>query len=373
VTSWAVEPPLRNPVLVCAFEGWNDAANAATDAVRFLIRQLNATDIGGLDAEEYFDFQAARPQVEIAHGVVKKLRWPTTRFAIARVARAEHDLVLVLGVEPNLRWRSFCAAIIEMARDLDCSLAVTLGALLGDAPHSRPVRVTGTAEPELAERLGLQRSRYEGPTGIVGVLTDATRRAGLPTVSLWAPVPHYVATPPSPMATHALLDRMSRLTAIPLPLQSLEVAGRGWQQHVDAAITDDDVRNYVQELESRYDSGDDLDGFPDDAGDDDQNDDLDDDLIDFEAWSDWEESAWESDDDGDDFGDEFGDEDDAEHDAEHDAVADDGTSDDEGDRHGARESDEDELPSGDAIAREVERYLREGGSGTAGGDTGDDN
>lgn len=356
MTSWAVEPPLRNPVLVCAFEGWNDAANAATDAVRFVIRQLNATDIGGLDAEEYFDFQAARPQVEIDNGVVKKLRWPTTRFAIARVARAEHDLVLVLGVEPNLRWRSFCAAIIEMARDLDCSLAVTLGALLGDAPHSRPVRVTGTADPELAEQLGLQRSRYEGPTGIVGVLTDATRRAGLPTVSLWAPVPHYVATPPSPMATHALLDRMSRLTGIPLPLQSLEVAGRGWQQHVDAAITDDDVRSYVQELETRYDAGDDISGLLD--GEHDVGEDEDEDLIDFEAWNDWEDTGWDPEHDDDE---EVGSAGNFATDTSDDAVR----GPDEG------PLDADELPSGDAIARELERFLREGGADPADGDAGD--
>jgi proteasome assembly chaperone (PAC2) family protein len=327
VTSWAVEPHLRDPVLVCAFEGWNDAANAATDALRFMIRQLNATDIGGVDAEDYFDFQAARPHVEMENGVVKKVRWPNTRFALARVARAERDLVLVLGVEPNLRWPAFCREILTMAADLGCSLTVTLGALLGDAPHSRPVRVTGTADPELAQRLGLQRSRYEGPTGIVGVLTDASRRIGLPTVSLWAPVPHYVATPPSPMATHSLLDRLTQLTGIPLPLQSLEVAGRGWQQHVTAAIDDESIREYVADLEARYDRDDPADLT--DASPDPGLDALAEEEIDFEDWSDWEHD----DDDWEDFDDPAAEDDD--------------------------EFDEDDLPSGDAIARELEKFLRE--------------
>lgn len=328
MTNWSVEPPLRDPVLVAAFEGWNDAANAATDAVRFLIRQLNATDIGGLDAEEYFDFQAARPHVEIAQGVVRRVRWPNTRFAIARVARAERDLVLVLGVEPNLHWPAFCRAVLEMATDLGCSLAVTLGALLGDAPHSRPVAVTGTAsDPELAQRLGLERSRYEGPTGIVGVLTDASRRAGLPTVSLWAPVPHYVATPPSPKATHALLARFSALTGIALPLQSLEIAGRGWQQHVDEAIDDDDIRAYVTELERRHDEPtvDDEEPVARDA---------DDDAVDFDDWDDWDDDDWDDDLIGD-LVEELADDDDDD------------------------EFDEDELPSGDVIAQELERFLRE--------------
>ncbi len=330
MTNWSVEPPLRDPVLVAAFEGWNDAANAATDAVRFLIRQLNATDIGGLDAEEYFDFQAARPQVEIVQGVVRKVRWPSTRFAIARVPRAERDLVLVLGVEPNLRWPAFCRAVLEMATDLGCSLAVTLGALLGDSPHSRPVAVTGTAsDPDLALRLGLERSRYEGPTGIVGVLTDASRRAGLPTVSLWAPVPHYVATPPSPKATHALLARFSALTAIALPLQSLEIAGRGWQQHVDAAIDDDDIRAYVTELERRHDEPTVDDEEPIARS-------TDDDAVDFDDWDDW--------DDGDEWDDDLIGE-------LVEELADDEDEDDE--------FDEDELPSGDVIAQELERYLRE--------------
>jgi len=347
VTAWSVEPPLRDPLLVAAFEGWNDAANAATDALRFLIRQLNATDLGGVDAEEYFDFQAARPQVEIVRGVVRRIRWPATRFAIARVKRADRDLVLVLGVEPNLRWPAFCREVLSMATDLGCSLAVTLGALLGDAPHSRPVVVTGTAsDPQLAQRLGLERSRYEGPTGIVGVLTDASRRAGLPTVSLWAPVPHYVATPPNPKATHALLQRLETLTAIPLPLYSLEVAARGWEQHVHAAIDDDDVRAYVHELERRYD---DPSGGEADRGDTDDGievrPDLDD--VDIDPWDDsideWGSGAFDDDDDDDDGEDDDDDDDDDDENDEDDAF------------------DEDDLPSGDAIARELERYLRDRG------------
>ncbi len=344
MTSWAVEPPLRDPVLVCAFEGWNDAANAATDALRFLIRQLNATDIGGLDAEAYFDFQAARPQVEIANGVVKKIRWPTTRFAIARVARSDRDLVLVLGVEPNLRWPAFCNEVLGLGMDLGCSMVVSLGALIAHVPHTRPVRVTGIADDELAQRLDLQRSQYEGPTGIVGALTDASRRAGFPTVSLWAPVPRYVATPPSPMATHALLDRLTRLTAIPLPLQSLEIAGRGWQQHVDAAIDDDNLRRWISELESNYDEESDEIAMFGDL--------VDDDEITFDEWDDdWEDQ----DDDFVDFDDPgvITDGDTAETIA---MLADELAEMDEDDDD---EFDEDDLPTGDALAKELERFLRE--------------
>lgn len=333
MSTWSVEPPLRDPLLVAAFEGWNDAANAATDALRFLIRQLNATDVGGLDAEEYFDFQAARPQVEIVNGVVRRIRWPATRFAIARVARAERDLVLVLGVEPNLRWPSFCRDVLAMATGLGCSLAVTLGALLGDTPHTRPIVVTGTAsDPQVAARLGLERSRYQGPTGIVGVLTDASRRAGLPTVSLWAPVPHYVATPPNPKATHALLQRLELLTAVPLPLYSLEVAARGWEQHVQAAIDDDDVRAYVADLERRYDDVD-ATGEEDDLEVVDDEPALFDDL-DHETWDD---DTWDDDD-----------EDDEE-----------------------ESFDDGAVPSGETIARELERYLREHGGDDPLGDEGD--
>lgn len=347
MTSWAVEPQLRDPVLVCAFEGWNDAANAASDALRFLIRQLNATDIGGLDAEEYFDFQAARPHVEISNGVVKRVRWPNTRFAIARVARSSRDFVLVLGVEPNLRWPTFCAEILRLGTDLGCSMVVTLGALIAHVPHTRPVRVTGTADTDLAQQLDLQRSQYEGPTGIVGTLTDASRRAGLETVSLWAPVPRYVATPPSPMATHALLDRLTRLTGIPLPLQSLEIAGRGWQQHVDAAIDDDNLRQWIRELESNYDEeADEIAMFGDL---------VDDDEITFDEWDD----EWDDEDD------DFVDFD------EPDVIADSNTAEtiamlaeelaelDEADLEDDDEIDEDDLPTGDALAKELERFLRE--------------
>ena len=347
--------------MVCAFEGWNDAANAATDALRFLIRQLNATDIGGLDAEDFFDFQAARPHVELANGVVKRVRWPTTRFAIARVARSERDLVIVLGVEPNLRWRTFADSILGLARDLGCSTLVSLGALVAHVPHTRPVRVTGTADATVAAQLDLQRSSYEGPTGIVGVLTDESRRAGLQTVSLWAPVPRYVATPPSPMATHALLDRLGRLTAIPLPLQSLEIAGRGWQQHVDAAIDDDNLRRWIRDLETSYDEeAEEISMFGD----------LVDDEMSFDEWTDddtWEEDPLE-------FLDDYEDADDddsfvsgigsprsltGDHPGGAGIRPDDDDDDDDDD-----EFDEDDLPSGDAIARELERFLRENDNGS---------
>jgi predicted ATP-grasp superfamily ATP-dependent carboligase len=242
---------MRRPTVVAAFQGWNDAADAASDAITWLARRTDAEEFAAVAAEDYFDFQAARPTVELVDGVVRSLTWPTVRFHASERA----NLVLVLGIEPNLRWRTFCADVIEVVRRLDAALVITLGALLGDTPHSRPMRITGsTTDPTVAERLGVERSRYEGPTGIVGVLHDAVRNAGIPSASFWAPVPHYVATPPNPKATRALLDRVRDLLALDLDLTDLDIAASAWERSVSEVVAgDSEVSAYVARLERRFD------------------------------------------------------------------------------------------------------------------------
>jgi proteasome assembly chaperone (PAC2) family protein len=274
---WSNRVPLNRPILVAAFEGWNDAGNAASDAVRFLGHSTSAVELATLDAQEWLDFQAARPTVTIANGVVQTTTWPSIRFLASptAVSSVGRDLVLLVGPEPNLRWRAFADEVVEVAQELGCELAVTLGALLADVPHTRAIPVTGTAsDPELVAELGLTRSRYEGPTGIVGVLSDAFRRHGLASASLWASVPHYVATPPNPRATHALLARLATLLDVNLPLRSLEIAGAAWVRQVDeVAAGDDEISRYVRELESRADAA--LLDDDEDDEDDDEFDDLD--------------------------------------------------------------------------------------------------
>lgn len=252
---WSDRPELRRPALVAAFSGWNDAGNAATDAVRWLSRTFRAAPCATLDPEEYLDFQAARPTVELVNGVVRSMSWPELTFSAARIPTRDRDLVLLLGVEPNLRWRAFCDDIVTVAHSLGCELVVTLGALLGDTPHSRPIRCTGSATDEvLAARLGMQRSRYEGPTGIVGVVHDSVRRSNFASASIWAPVPHYVASAPSPKATRALLDRLSDLLDLGLDLTDLDIASAAWERSVaDVVASDNDVTSYVTRLEQRFD------------------------------------------------------------------------------------------------------------------------
>ena len=252
---WDDRPTLQRPVMVAAFEGWNDAADAASGALTWLRHRWRASRVAHLDAEDFYDFQVARPHVSIVEGTTRKISWPANDLFVAHVEEVGRDVVLVSGVEPNLRWRTFCAMIIDAARQTGCEMVVTLGALLADVPHSRPIRLTGTAaDPDLIERLGLQHSRYEGPTGIVGVLHDACREAGIPSVSLWAPVPHYVASPPNPKATRALIERLAELLGIPIGVGDLGEAAAAWEQRVnDLVSSDPDVASYVQQLEERDD------------------------------------------------------------------------------------------------------------------------
>jgi proteasome assembly chaperone (PAC2) family protein len=253
---WDEQPEsLRRPVLVAGFEGWNDAADASSTAATWLTQhEASATRVATIDPEEHFDFQARRPHVQLVGGVTRELRWPENVFFTVR--REERDLIVLRGIEPSYRWRSFCTAVLDVARTTNCELVVTLGALLADVPHTRTARITGTSTDEdLVQRLGLASSRYEGPTGIVGVLHDACRAASVPSVSLWAPVPHYLAAPPNPPATLALLQRVAALCGLELDLRRLERTAEAWREKVDeVTAADEDVRGYVETLEERYDA-----------------------------------------------------------------------------------------------------------------------
>jgi len=248
-------PDLVNPVMLCAFEGWNDAGDAASSAVLHLEEVWVATQIAEIDPEDYYDFQVNRPEVVIEEGV-RSITWPTTRLSVARIPLATRDVVLVHGIEPSMRWRTFTEEILGAARDLGVEMIVTLGALLADSPHTRPVPVSGTAsDSEIALRLGYEPSSYEGPTGIVGVLQDACAAAGIPAVSLWAAVPHYVAQPPCPKATLALLARIEDLLDVPVPLGDLPEESRAWQIGVDElAGEDEEIAQYVRTLEEAVDT-----------------------------------------------------------------------------------------------------------------------
>lgn len=249
-------------MLVAAFTGWNDGADAASDALGWLSGRFGGERFASLDPDEHLDFQAVRPSVELTDGVTRNIRWPEIRFDAAIVdTPGGPDLVLCSGPEPNLRWRALCADVITVARETGCQSVVTFGALLADAPHTRPVRCTGAAtDPADMDRLDLTRSRYEGPTGIVGVLHDACRVAGVPSVSLWAPVPHYVASPPNPPATRALLDRFAAFTGLDLDLRELGVSAEAWRARIDVAVAgDEDLDAYVRGLEEQADEAENLD------------------------------------------------------------------------------------------------------------------
>lgn len=250
-------PELIDPVMICAFEGWNDAGDAASTAVGHLDREWKGEVFASLDAEDYYDFQVNRPTVALEGGV-RKITWPTTRLSVVRADTGEQsrDLVLVRGIEPSMRWRSFCNEILGYAHELGVEMVVILGALLGDTPHTRPVPVSGvTSDPDLARSLDLEETRYEGPTGIVGVLQEACAHAGVPAVSLWAAVPHYVSQPPNPKATLALLNRLEDLIGVRIPLGELTEDSRAWQLGVDQlAAEDSEVAEYVQSLEEARDT-----------------------------------------------------------------------------------------------------------------------
>jgi proteasome assembly chaperone (PAC2) family protein len=249
-------PALRRPVMITAFRGWNDGGQAATVAAGYLVQQWQATRFADVDPEAFMDFQAVRPTVALDEGLSRRIEWPENAFYHAAIPGADRDAVILVGVEPNYRWRAFTELVIGLARDLQVELVVTLGALLADVPHTRPAPVTGAAtDPELVEELGLQLSRYEGPTGIVGVLHDACRTAGLRSVSLWSAVPHYVSLAPSPRAAKALCTRLADLLDTPIDMTELDEAESEYSSQVSEAVASDpDTQAYVEELEQRADT-----------------------------------------------------------------------------------------------------------------------
>ncbi|CAN5591571.1 PAC2 family protein [soil metagenome] len=249
------EMELRDPVLVAAFRGWNDAGDAASFAAIHLGRVWSAEKMISIDPEEFYDFQAVRPQVELADGLTRRIIWPANEFWAARLEGKERDVILLVGTEPNTRWRTFSRLVVDIAARHSVGLVVTLGALLADVPHSRPVQITGTAaDVELVERLGLQRSRYEGPTGIVGVLHDTFAAAGIDSASLWAAVPHYLAVTPNPKAALALVEKAAHLVGADADVSQLKNATAAYEQQVTKIVAaDEDVEAYVRLLEERTD------------------------------------------------------------------------------------------------------------------------
>ncbi|NYG55851.1 PAC2 family protein [Nocardioides perillae] len=251
-------PELRDPVVIAAFEGWNDAADAASSVLDHLVEVWEARVVGAVDPEDFYDFQVNRPVVGSHADGQRRITWPSTQVSVASPPGLDRDVILVRGIEPNMRWRQFCAELLAACDELGGRLVVTLGALLADTPHTRPIPVTGTAtEPDLVDRLKLEQSTYEGPTGIVGVFQDACVRLDVPAVSYWAAVPHYVAQPPCPKATLALLGQLEDLLEVSIPLGELPEDARAWERGVDElAEEDEDIADYVRALEESRDTAD---------------------------------------------------------------------------------------------------------------------
>lgn len=243
-------------MLIAAFRGWNDGAQGASLAASVIAQAWAAERFADLDPEDFYDFQAVRPHVALEEGMTRRIDWPENAFFHAEIPGADRNAVLLLGVEPNTHWRTFTGEIIELAQEVNVELVVTLGSLLADVPHTRPAPVTGSAtDPKLVGELGLAASRYEGPTGIVGVIHDACRRAGIPSASLWAAVPHYASLIASPRAALALCSRLASLLQAELDLSDLERAADAYERQVSQVVSaDDETQQYVHELERRRDA-----------------------------------------------------------------------------------------------------------------------
>ena len=265
---WRNRPELNRPVVLCAFAGWNDAADAATTAAAWLQRSWGARRFADVDPEEFFDFTSVRPLARWSETRGRRIEWPLTTMASATVPGAGRDVIVLQGTEPQLRWRRFSQGLVQTWRDLGVEMVVTLGALLADVPHSRPVRVTGSApDPVLAGRLGLRSSRYQGPTGIVGVIGDLCATSKLPSVSLWASVPHYLGRSPSPRAALALVERTASLLGSGVDTTELQLAAAAYDRQVkDLVAEDDDLATYVARLEAAADREDEDEALPDGAG-----------------------------------------------------------------------------------------------------------
>jgi proteasome assembly chaperone (PAC2) family protein len=252
---WLAQPALQKPVIVAAFTGWNDAGDSASNSVRHLVETWKAEPLAEIDPEEFTDFATVRPHVRLSSDRVRSVVWPTV--GVWSLSTPGGDIILVLGPEPALRWRLFCEQITGIAQRFNASMVLTLGALLADVPHTRPVQLIGTAtDQDMIDRFDLQRSRYEGPTGIVGVLHDACSRTDISSASLWAAVPAYASQVPSPKATLALVERVCSMVGSPAPIGSLESDARQYEQRVTALVDEDtDLAGYVARLESMSDDG----------------------------------------------------------------------------------------------------------------------
>ncbi|MEA2361794.1 MAG: hypothetical protein QOD71_939 [Thermoleophilaceae bacterium] len=252
---WNDRPSLRRPVMLCAFNGWNDAGEAASAAVSFIRGSFEAEEVASIDPEEFFDFTAVRPTVRLTEGVTREIDWPVATISAAAVPGAEGDLVMLQATEPSLRWRRYTDNLVATARELDVRMVITLGALLADVPHTRPVAITGLAsDRSLVDRLGFQHTSYEGPTGIVGVLHNTFANAGIPSASLWASVPHYVAAAPNPKVALALVRAFEGIAGVVVDAGELESAAEDYERQVSAAVASDpEVKAFVERLETAMD------------------------------------------------------------------------------------------------------------------------
>ena len=253
--AWTDKPKLRRPALVAAFKGWNDAGESASAALGFLLEQFDGDPIATIDPEEFYDFTAVRPTVTLSEGMSRVIEWPENALHACRIPGAERDLIVLQGIEPSLRWKAFCNLVIDACRELEVEMVITLGALLADVPHTRPVPITGLASDEtLVERLGYEKSTYEGPTGIVGVLHHTCAERAIPSASLWASVPHYVAAAPNPKAALSLIRSFEGVAQVAVDATALEESSEDYERQVNAAVaTDPDVKAFVERLEQTLD------------------------------------------------------------------------------------------------------------------------
>ena len=265
-------PLLRDPIMIMGFSGWNDAAEAASGAVEHLLSGWRDKNdevlpelIAEVESEDYYDFQVNRPLVSIDESEIRSITWPTTQVFGMAIPSMNRDLVIVTGVEPSMKWKSFTSDLLDLADDLEVSLIVSLGSLLADTPHTRPISVTGTgAHPSIANRLGVSVSKYEGPTGILGIIQDGCMRRGIDAISLWAAVPHYASNAPSPKATLALINTLEEFLNIKIPLSDLPDRADAWEREVnDLAADDSEIADYVKALEESKDAAE----LPDISGD----------------------------------------------------------------------------------------------------------
>ncbi len=258
-------PELRNPVMIIAFSGWNDAGEAATGAIKHLLNawsdDTNTTIpelIADVEPEDFYDFQVNRPIVLVDESQIRSITWPDTSVYALSTPQFKHDLVIVKGVEPSMRWKTFTRDILDLADDLEVSLIITIGSLLADTPHSRPITVSGSgAHPDIAKRLGVEISKYEGPTGILGIIQNGCLKRGIDAISLWAAVPHYASASPSPKASLALIGAIEDFLNIAIPSGDLLEQSDEWEKSVDElAKEDSEVADYVKSLEESKDAAD---------------------------------------------------------------------------------------------------------------------